>query len=159
MVLVGGRILVCGGVSDGCYSASVTSLNLGQGLTEACGGVPVWQTLPSMHGPRADCAVAVSGGCVYVCGGEEGAGPALASVERLDCRRMVAWESLPAMAVVRAGAAAVVAAGHLLVFGGYSDEPLASAESLDLREAASWKPLPDMLGGPRSGCVAFACSP
>ena len=31
-----------------------------EGLTEACGGVPVWQTLPSMHGPRADCAVAVS---------------------------------------------------------------------------------------------------
>ena len=25
---------------------------------------------------------------------EEGAGPALASVERLDCKRMVAWESL-----------------------------------------------------------------
>ncbi|CAE7230485.1 KLHL18 [Symbiodinium necroappetens] len=124
VVLVGGRIMVCGGISDGCYLASVALLNLGQGLTEASGGVPVWQTLPSMHGPRADCAVAVSGGCVYVCGGEEGAGPALASVERLDCKRMVAWESLPAMAVVRAGAAAVVAAGHLLVFGGYSHEPL-----------------------------------
>lgn len=125
VVLVGGRIMVCGGISDGCYLASVALLNLGQGLTEASGGVPVWQTLPSMHGPRADCAVAVSGGCVYVCGGEEGAGPALASVERLDCKRMVAWESLPAMAVVRAGAAAVVAAGHLLVFGGYSHEALA----------------------------------
>ncbi|KXZ45240.1 hypothetical protein GPECTOR_57g530 [Gonium pectorale] len=67
----GGRIYVCGGVSDSrSRLSSLEALDPREGR---------WRSLPPMAAPRSSHAMAALGGCLYVAGGQSSSGDAAAS--------------------------------------------------------------------------------
>ncbi|CAE8616750.1 unnamed protein product [Polarella glacialis] len=156
VAVVGGWVYACGGCAGSVYLKAVERL----GLTPASGAGSrwQWQTVPAMSTPRADSAVVVAGGCLYVCGGESGHGPPLSSVERFDPEAMC-WESLPEMTEAKAGAAAAAVAGKLYIFGGFNEQALDSVEYLDLtrvnylgaKSSTSTKPVSSSCGNDEQG--------
>jgi len=98
----------------------------------------LWESLRPMLCPRAEAAVGLAGGRVYVCGGICD-GEVLSSAERFD-PASGRWEALPAMHQPRVWAAAGFMAGHLHVVGGFGSDqqPVDCVEYFD-DSAHEWK--------------------
>lgn len=94
-------------------------------LLTACLGAPPalaqsWVAGPSMSTPRAEAAVAVLGGELYVIGGRDVARMPLGAVERFD-PGTERWETVASLRDDRYAAAAAVYNGQIVLAGGYED--------------------------------------
>lgn len=142
---IGQRLYVCGGFVDdddaGCDDEDNLVLSSSECLDLA--GGDAWEACPSMLGRRWGAAAGVLDGCLYVCGGYDGARSSLKSVEVFDPTRNAWREGVP-MGQRRARAAATVCEGSLYVCGGFDgSELLRSAESFE-PASRRWRPLPPM---------------
>jgi len=133
------RLYVCGGAGE--TFEPLTSLECFNPKTG------VWTALPPMSAPRADHAAVAISGCLYVCGGRDGA-RTLSSTERFDPWKR-GWESLAPMRVWRKAHVAAAIAGELYACGGdgmgqiHFEAERFSPGQLPGRDVA-WDPLPPM---------------
>lgn len=81
-----------------------------------------WQDAPAMPVPRYDMAASVLDGQIYVIGGLDGAGNAVASVLRFDPSNGGAWHDAAPLDGERFDAAAVTLDGRIYVIGGVDDD-------------------------------------
>lgn len=152
------HIYVCGGASVFCgVLQSANRFNI-------CDGT--WDMIPPMTVARRLCAAAVSGGCLYIFGGEyeevpiwysEGGGRKYHQLETAECFDPFkgVWEVLPHMPTARAGCAAAAVGGLIYVFCGRIVEQVRSTTERFDSVCQRWERLPDV-PTPRSGCSAAA---
>lgn len=118
---------------------------------------PAWAEVAPLPTPRADAAVAVLGGQVYVIGGRDASGVALGVVERYDPDTNT-WATVGALRDARYNAAATAFGNGILLTGGREQdgEVTDDVEFYDLAENR-WESF-DHLESEREGHAAFAIS-
>jgi hypothetical protein len=144
-----GRILVIGGWnSDGGVNAGNRAFDTTTLDTAAA-------QFPSMPTARGGCSAAYANGKVYVVGGQDDAGTALATVEILDVATGT-WSTGPSLATPRSYPAVAALNGKVFVIGGEgSAAAFGSVEVLDAASPTAWSAGPALLQ-PRSRAAAAA---
>jgi len=107
------------------------------------GGSATWEPVAPLPAPRAYCAAAALGGCVYVYGGSTADGGFLRSAERYD-PSLNCWEALPPMQVSRVALSAAAAHNRLWAIGGNNDMLVHSSVECFDPKANAWQPMPPM---------------
>lgn len=118
---------------------------------------PAWRALPPREGAvgRVGHVVVVADGRLFVCGGRNQDGQALASVEVFD-PRSGSWSSGPPLLSTRVNAAACFHNRRFYICGGEGncEEALSTTEVLDLKNLQDgWQPGP-VLKVARLGCTS-----
>ncbi|MEP0548950.1 MAG: kelch repeat-containing protein [Rhodothermales bacterium] len=93
-------------------------LGLSTGFAAPAAHAQSWVAGPPMPTPRAEAAVSVLGGDLYVIGGRNVAGTPLGRVERFDGSE---WETVASLRDERYAAAAAAYNGQIVLMGGYED--------------------------------------
>mmetsp|Transcript_23843 Transcript_23843/g.43380 ORF Transcript_23843/g.43380 Transcript_23843/m.43380 type:complete len:461 (-) Transcript_23843:48-1430(-) len=152
------HIYVCGGASVFCgVLQTANRFNI-------CDGT--WDMIHPMTMARRLCAAAVSGGCLYIFGGEyeevplwysEGGGRRYHQLETAECFDPFkgVWQVLPPMPTARAGCAAAAIGGLIYVFCGRIGEHVRPTNERFDTNCGRWERLPDVPTA-RSGCSAAA---
>ena|GEM_PF-476685 len=131
--LIGGRIYVAGGTTDGIDRIT---------LTEEYDPVAnSWSTKNSMNYGRSGAAAAVTGGRLFVIGGDNG-GP-LNAVESYDPAAN-AWAYKALLPVYRDQGAAAAVNGKIYFFGGYTGTSQSGTYEYDV-SADTWSSRADMI--------------
>ena len=134
-------VVVAGGWRDDCVTADCWMRSEGR-----------WRPIPPMSSPRSNACSVIIDNEMWVMGGLDSRGNAVATVE-VYSPKTNSWRSCTPMSQRRGGAVAGVVGGRLVVAGGCSHrgDHLSSVEAYT---GNGWTPLPPM---PHEACWGTAC--
>lgn len=147
-----GKLYVFGG-STGPFSGAVDNAHVFDPATQQ------WNPLAPLPTARGGATASVLAGSIYVCGGMDGSGASLATVERYD-PGSDSWSTLADMSTRRDNPGSAALDGKIFVFGGRiressgttTDGTLSSVEAYD-PGTDSWSPCAPMPTGRRAVVV------